>query len=252
MKKILQRIFLVYIMTVFVLVMLILFPFMLIASLFGKIKGGNMVYTLCTLWGDICFMMGFAPIKVIYETPHNKKKPCIFVINHLSYLDAALLVTVIRQPARVLAKAEMKKIPLFGFIYGKAVIAVERDKLSDRAKSLRSVKSLLKKNISVVVFPEGTFNMTDKPLKEFYNGAFRVAIETQTPIKPVLFLDNFDRMPRNHFHAVNPGRIRVVYLDEIPVDGMTTADISSLKQTTFEIMSKKLRDYKASWIKNDE
>ncbi|MER3497972.1 MAG: 1-acyl-sn-glycerol-3-phosphate acyltransferase [Chitinophagaceae bacterium] len=249
MKKILQRIFLVYIMTVFVLVMMLLFPFMLIASLFGKIRGGNMIYALCTIWGDICFTMGFAPIKIIYEGPHDKKKTCIFVINHISYLDAALLVTVIRQPARVLAKAEIKKIPLFGFIYGKAVIAVERDKLSDRTKSLQAIKSLLKKNISVVVFPEGTFNMTSQPLKEFYNGAFRVAIETQTPIKPVLFLDNFDRMPRNHFNAVNPGRIRVVYLDEIPVDGLTSADISSLKNKVFEIMSSKLKEYGASWTR---
>ncbi len=39
-----------------------------------------------------------------------------------------------------------------------------------------------------MVFPEGTFNMTTEPLKEFYDGAFRVAIETQTPVKPVLFL----------------------------------------------------------------
>ena len=50
-----------------------------------------------------------------------------------------------------------------------------------------------------MVFPEGTFNMTTQPLKEFYDGAFRVAIETQTPVKPVLFLDAYSRM---HYESI--------------------------------------------------
>ena len=99
-----------------------------------------------------------------------------------------------------------------------------------------------------MVFPEGTFNETGKPLKEFYDGAFRIAIEMQTPIKPVLFLDTYDRMHYKSMFSLTPGRCRIVYLDEIPVEGYTTADIAQLKQKVFYAMEAKLIQYKGSWI----
>jgi 1-acyl-sn-glycerol-3-phosphate acyltransferase len=74
---------------------------------------------------------------------------------------------------------ETGKLPLFGFIYRNAIVAVDRTNAVSRAQSIRVLKSILRKGISVLFFPEGTYNETDQPLKEFYNGAFRVAIETQ-------------------------------------------------------------------------
>jgi len=100
-----------------------------------------------------------------------------------------------------------------------------------------------------MVFPEGTFNMTDKPLKEFFDGAFRVAIETQIPIKPVLFLDNYDRMHYRSLFSLTPGKCRIIYLDEISVEGFTSANITALKEKVYSIMEQKLREYRASWIK---
>jgi 1-acyl-sn-glycerol-3-phosphate acyltransferase len=111
------------------------------------------------------------------------------------------------------------------------------------------MKSVLMKGISIIVFPEGTFNMTSKPLKEFYDGAFRVAIETQMPIKPILFLDAYNRMNYRSVFSLNPGKNRVIYLEEIPVDGLTQKDVAMLKQKAFEVMDNKLREYNASWIK---
>jgi len=114
------------------------------------------------------------------------------------------------------------------------------------------LKSIISKGISVLVFPEGTFNMTHQPLKEFYDGAFRVAIETQTPVKPVLFLDAYDRLHYNSVFSFNPGRCRIVYLEEIGVKGMTTADIAVLKVKAYKMMEKKLLEYKAGWISTAE
>jgi 1-acyl-sn-glycerol-3-phosphate acyltransferase len=104
----------------------------------------------------------------------------------------------------------------------------------------------------VMVFPEGTFNMTNKPLKEFYDGAFRVAIETQTPVKPVLFLDTYSRMHYRDILSLTPGRCRIVYLNEIPVEGLTIADLTKLKEKVYEIMENKLKEYKVTWIKSDQ
>jgi 1-acyl-sn-glycerol-3-phosphate acyltransferase len=200
-------------------------------------------------WADLWFFMIGIFHRNIYEAPHDKREQYVFIANHISYLDGPVLVKTIRQPIRALGKVEMKKVPLFGFIYSYAVIKVDRSNSENRAKSIRNLKSILNKGISVIVFPEGTFNMTGKPLKDFYDGAFRIAIETQTPIKPVLFLNAYDRMNYRSIFFLNPGKSRSVFLDEIPVDGLTTADIVSLKEKVYNIMSEKLKDYKAGWIK---
>jgi 1-acyl-sn-glycerol-3-phosphate acyltransferase len=150
---------------------------------------------------------------------------------------------------RVLGKAEMAKVPLFGFIYKNAAVLVERGDPEKRAKSLMQLKSVIKKGISIVIAPEGTFNLTHKPLKEFYDGAFKIAIETQTPIKPVLLLDTYDRMHYETIFSIKPGRSRSVYLEEIPVDGLTLDDVDFLREKVFKIMEEKLIAYKGSWIK---
>ena len=201
------------------------------------------------LWGDIWFPLIFIWHKKIYETPHDKKKPCIFLSNHISYLDSAIIVKAYRQPIRPLGKVEMSKVPVFGFIYRNAIVTVDRTSTSNKASSVRILKSLINKGISVLVFPEGTFNMGTTPLKEFYDGAFRVAIETQTPIKPVLFLDAYRRMPYESLFLMTPGISRIVYLAEIPVTGYTLKDVGKLKDEVYTIMEKKLIEYDAAWRK---
>lgn len=227
--------------------MLLIFPFAIIAGFLGRIKGGNMMMWLCRLWADIWFPVIFIFHKIIYEAPHDKKRSYIFVTNHISYLDAAILPKVFRQPFRPLARAEMSKLPIFGFIYRNAVVSVDRSSSENRTRSVFILKSLIKKGISVLVFPEGTFNMTTQPLKEFYDGAFRVAIETQTPIKPVLFLDAYRRMPFESIFLMTPGRSRILYLDEISVEGYTVEKLQQLKEEVYVIMEKKLIEYDAAW-----
>lgn len=247
--KILKGIFTIYALIIFVTVMLLIFPFVLIASFFGHIKGGNMVYRLCTLWADIWFFFSFIRVQRIYEAPKQKHEKCIYVANHISYLDTPMIVKAIRQPVRPLGKVEMTKVPVFGFIYKKAIVTVNREDSANRMESLRILKSLINKGISVFVFPEGTFNMTNQPLKDFYSGAFRIAIETQTPIKPLLFLDTHDRLDYKNVFSLNPGRSRVMYLPLVPTEGLTLKDYKVLEARVFKAMEEKLFQYKASWIK---
>lgn len=242
--KPLQWLYCIYAFATFILTLFLIFPFALLASLFGVIRGGNIIYRLCSIWGDVWFFLIGISHCNIYEAPHDRKKQYVFVANHGSYLDAPSLVKTIRQPIRALGKVEMKKIPLFGFIYAYAVVVVDRSSAANRAKSLRNLKSVLSKGISIVVFPEGTFNITSHPLKSFYDGAFRIAIETQTPIKPVLFVDALRRMHPRSVFTLNPGINRSVFLEEIPVAGLTMEDLPRLKQRVFEVMWKKLREYR--------
>jgi 1-acyl-sn-glycerol-3-phosphate acyltransferase len=170
------------------------------------------------------------------------------VSNHLSFLDAAIIVKTFRKPVRPLGKKEIAAIPVFGFIYRNAIVTVDRDSAADRMKSVRKLKAVLGKGISVLIFPEGTFNETGRPLKPFYDGAFRIAIETQTNVRPVLFLDAYSRMPYGKLFTLTPGISRSVFLPEIDVQGLTTDDIDALKQKVYTIMAEKLREYNAAWI----
>src|ERR1043166_2391793 len=130
--KPLQWLYSVYAFIIFVAIMLLIFPFVIIASFFGRIKGGNAIFRLCMLWADIWFPLIGVFIKRIYESPHDKTKQYIFVSNHISFLDAAVLVKAYRQPARPLGKVEMATVPIFGFIYRKAIVTVDRSSPANR------------------------------------------------------------------------------------------------------------------------
>lgn len=246
----LKSLFSIYGLLVFIACMLLLFPLIVVASFFGKVKGGNFIYKLCQLWADVAFTLWAIRHKNYFEAPHNVDKQFVFVFNHISYMDIPVLMKVIRkQHFRILGKQEMAKVPLFGFIYKNSVVMVDRLNRQKRAESIRQLKSVINKNISVVIAPEGTFNMTNKPLKEFFDGAFRVAIETQTPIKPILFLDTFDRMNYHSVFSLNPGKSRAVFLDEVSVEGLTLKDVRALKEKVYILMEERLLFYKSSWIK---
>src|SRR6185437_3020337 len=156
---------------------------------------------------------------------------------------------VTRDTFRILGKAEMARIPVFGFIYSRAVVMVDRSSIRDRSRSVRDLKMLVCDGLSVFIFPEGTFNETGMPLKTFYDGAFRIAIEMQTPIQPMLFPDTYDRMHYSTIFSLNPGSSRVIYLPTIEVAGMGPDDLEALKERVFRVMEEGLRSYGATWIK---
>lgn len=243
-----QILYCIYAFTIFVALMLVIFPFALIASFFGRIRGGNAVYRLCMLWGDCWLPLVGIIHKNIYESREPKDTQFIYVANHISYMDAPVIVKTLRRPIRPLGKYEMSKIPVFGYIYKNTIVTVDRSSAEARARSVRQLKAVLRKDISIFIFPEGTFNTTGKPLKEFYDGAFRIAIETQTPIRPVLFLDAYNRQHYGSVLSLNPGRSRSVFLEPVPVQGYTMQDVQLLKQEVFDRMERKLIEYKASWI----
>lgn len=249
-KVLFQALFSLYGLLVFVTCMLILFPLIVVASFFGKVKGGNIIYKLCHAWADMAFALWAIRHKNYFETPHDYNKQYVFVFNHISYMDIPVLMKAItKQHFRILGKHEMVKVPLFGFIYKNAVVLVDRLNRQKRAESIRQLKSVINRNISVAIAPEGTFNTTHMPLKDFFDGAFRVAIETQTPIKPILFLDTFDRMNYKTVLTLNPGKSRAIYLEEVSVEGLTLKDVKALKEKVYLLMEEKLQFYKASWIK---
>src|SRR6478735_5397355 len=156
--RFLKLVYSFYALITFVLCMLLVIPPVIIASFFGKVRGGNVIYRLCSYWAHVWFFIIGIRHRNIYEYSHDKNKQYIFVANHISYLDAPVIVKTLHQRVRALGKAEVSKVPLFGFIYRNAVVTVDRSSSAHRANSVRILKSVIKKGISIFIFPEGTFN----------------------------------------------------------------------------------------------
>ena len=250
--KPLQFLYVIYAFAVFVALMIPVFIWSLLVLPLGRIKGANLVYYACTVWADLWFFLVFIYHRNIYVEKPREGQSYIFVANHISYLDSAIIPKTFRHPIRPLGKVEMSKIPVFGFIYKNAIVTVDRSNPANRTRSVQTLKSILRKGISILVFPEGTFNMGHQPLKHFYDGAFRIAIETGTPVKPVLLLDAYSRLHYRSIFSLNPGKSRSLFLPEVPVVGLTLHDVASLKAKVFNVMEAALIEHKAEWIKMDK
>lgn len=223
-------------MITFLVLMLIALLFVLIAAVFGKDRGGDIVYVICRTWATIWYFLIGIQHRNIYLAPHDKSRQYIFVANHHSYQDIPSLLLTVKQKMRVLGKSELAKVPLFGFIYSMAAVLVDRQSAEKRAQSIIEMKKVISLGKSIFIFPEGTFNESDKPLKSFYDGAFRIAIETQTNIKPILFPDTVNRMHWSNIFKMTPGKNRGIYLEEVDVQGLTSQDIKALKEKVYTQM----------------
>lgn len=242
--KPLQWIYCIYALLLFIAIMFAVVPLIVIAVLFGRIDGGNFIYKVLQAWGYVWYFLVGIRHKNIFESEHDPTKQYIFVANHISYMDIPPVVMALSQPVRVLAKFEMSKVPVFGFIYKSATVMVRRNDADNRAQSIIEMKEFISHHISIFIFPEGTLNETGAPLKDFYDGAFRIAIETETPMKPMLFVDTVDRLHYSSLFTLTPGKCRVVFLEEVPVDGLTLLDVPALKQKVYNIMDAGMRRYR--------
>lgn len=253
MKRFFRLCFGVYGFSIFLLLMFLLLPLFIYAFLQKPVKAGNLIYKISRGWADAFFFLTAIKHWNIYEEVHDKSKEYIFVSNHISYLDIPMMMKVVRgQHMRILGKAEMNKIPIFGSIYKRGAVTVNRESEEARSNSIKSLIDFIQMKISVFICPEGTFNKTHNPLKSFYNGAFKIAIETQKPIRPILFLDTYDRLNYNSIFSLSPGKCRGIYLPLTSTEGLTLEDVPFLKQKIYDQMEAALIKYKASWIAENE
>ena len=251
-KKVFRFLFTIYGFLVFLVLMFVLLPLFIYSFLLPTIKGGNVLYAICRFWADAFFFLTGIRYTRISEEESDRNKEYVFVSNHISYLDIPMMMKAIRrQHVRILGKAEMPKIPIFGYIYKKGAVLVERESSKKRSESVKRLIFFIEKKISVFICPEGTFNTTHQPLKKFYDGAFRIAIETQRPIRPILFLDTYDRLNYNSIFSLNPGKCRAVFLHETNTTGLTVKDIPGLRNKIHKQMEEALKRYDASWIKQE-
>ncbi|WP_435352528.1 lysophospholipid acyltransferase family protein [Emticicia sp. SJ17W-69] len=225
----------------FLLIFLLLFPIVFIALQREEWK--PVAHYCNRIWGKTFFFLVGMPIKVTYEVELDNKKAYVFCANHFSYLDIAMMGVVIRNFFAFMGKSSAKNIPLFGYMFAKLHIQVDRADKNSRIKALtRSIKAL-KSGRSIMIFPEGGILSTGIPemAQPFKDGAFSMAIENQVPIVPISLLDNYKAMPDK---LISWHRLRVIIHKPIETIGKTKSDIDALKKQVYEIIQPTLNQYK--------
>lgn len=200
-------------------------------------------YFACArIWAKcIVYGMGFVP-KKISSAQLKKGESYMFVANHTSIIDIMLMLTVIDHPFVFVGKKELTKIPLFGYFYRRTCILVDRNSQRSKFKVFEEAQRRLNQGNSICIFPEGGVP-EDKNLELtiFKEGAFRLAIDHQIPIVPITFHDNKKRFSYTFFSG-SPGKMRAKVHKIIPTKGKTQEDKRAVRQETYDLILKELRN----------
>jgi len=221
--------------------MVLLFPFFILPFLLGERLGGIIAYAFIKVWAFVFSVLTQIRYRTVGRRKIDPRQTYIYVCNHNSYLDTPGMVLALPGQFRPLGKIEMKKAPIFGWFYPYLVVMVDRRSAESRRRSIVEMKHKLRRGISIFIFPEGKMNRTDQPLTEFYDGAFRIAIETQTPVLPMVMLNTRRLLPRGEW-TMRPGTVTTFFLDPIPTTGLTLENLPALKRQVYDVMLEKIEE----------
>ena len=186
--------------------------------------------------------MGFA-YKIDREETPDRSKSYMFVANHTSMVDIMLMLVSVKNPFVFVGKAELSKIPLFGFFYKRTCILVDRSSAKSRQAVFLRAQRRLKTGVSICILPEGGVPEEHIDLDTFKDGAFRLAINHQIPVVPITFADNKKRFSYTFFSG-GPGRMRVKMHKFISTEGLTIKETRELNDASREIIFNQLQAFK--------
>jgi 1-acyl-sn-glycerol-3-phosphate acyltransferase len=221
--------------------MLLLLPGIMIPFLLGK-RFSWIGFKFLALWSWVFSMLTFIRYEFIGRERLKKGKSYIYVSNHTSFLDIPGVMMLIPGEFRPIAKKELLKIPVFGLIVRGATVVVDRSNAQSRKRSMEKISEVLSHGIPTLIFAEGTQNRTKEILQPFKDGAFRIAVDTQVAIMPMVVIGAGQLMPPGTVN-LKPGKIKVVVGNEIDVTGLIGSDVAKLKQQTFDAMTEMIKKH---------
>jgi 1-acyl-sn-glycerol-3-phosphate acyltransferase len=231
----------IWVFLVFTSFMLLFLPGIIIPAFFGQ-HAVSVTYFFMKAWSWVFSMLTFIRYDMVGRENIVKGKSYIFVSSHTSFLDLPGIAMMIRGQFRPLAKKELLKIPVFGWITRATCVVVDRSSNESRKKSLDHLKEILTMGINILIFPEGTQNRSKEMLQPFKDGAFRIALDTQKSLLPMVVLGAGKLMPPGTIN-LRPGRIKIVVGKEITLTRSGDENTSRLKDRTREIMLKMIDEH---------
>jgi 1-acyl-sn-glycerol-3-phosphate acyltransferase len=197
----------------------------LLSSLFDS--GGVLQHKFARLWSRMIVGTIGTTITVEGLEKIDTSKAHVYVVNHLSALDIPVLYVSLPFQFRILAKRELFRYPFMGWHLrrsGQIPVVLDNPKASIR--SLQLAVAAVKKNMSLLVFPEGG-RSEDGQLQAFMGGAFFAAIKAQTDVVPMAIVGTYETLKMNTWH-IKPQPVRLLVGGPIATAGLTTRDTDAL------------------------
>ena len=228
--------FLLMFMLVFILFMPALFFFTAI------LKNEIIVAKLTCYWSKLTIYLSFIFPKVEWEEKLSKKEQYIFCPNHVSTLDIPFILAVIPVPLQYIGKAEIAKIPLFGYFYKNNSVIVDRENRRNAYSAFLKAGEKLKMGISMCIFPEGGIPKSDIYLKKFKNGPFRLALDKNIKIVPITMPDSKSMFPEQYFKG-RPGIVRIKIHKAIAPNSLVEKSIENFNLSVYNTIFEQLKNY---------
>jgi len=235
-KNIFGRVFAFWAMLWFLITMLLV---ILPTWLLGMIKEPKRTFLfiqLARMWMAVWLPLVGIRLIIKGKEKFMNDENYVVVCNHNSYMDAPVTSPGIPGGNKTISKIEMAKIPLFGLIYKRGSVLVDRKSEESRLKSYTYMKRVLDMGLHMCIYAEGTRNKTNLPLKEFKDGAFRLAIETKKAIIPAVIFNTKKVLPQHKMFYFWPSKIEMHFLDAVETKDLTIEDVKALKEKVFGLM----------------
>ena len=173
-------------------------------------------------------------VRISGKSEFKKDENYIVVCNHNSLMDVPLTSPGIPGTNKTIAKIEMSKIPLFGIIYKRGSVLLDRSSDASRKQSYTDMKKVLDLGMHMCIYPEGTRNKTDNPLKSFHDGAFRLSFDTGKSIIPCIIKGTRSMLPHDKKFYFWPGKASMHFLPVISPKGFEHPN--AMKEYVFKLM----------------
>ena len=172
---------------------------------------------------------------------HTIPNPCIYVANHSSYIDIISSYMIIPNYFVFMGKAELDKIPIFNLFFKHMNVPVNRKSKMDSHKAFIKIGEKIDQGKSVYIFPEGTISNEGK-LKHFKNGAFKLAIDKQVPIVPIVYKANWKLLQNGGFFKSfgRPGIVDAIIMPPVYCNGMNDENLVDLRDHIHRLFEEKL------------
>jgi 1-acyl-sn-glycerol-3-phosphate acyltransferase len=212
-KKIFWAVWRVWFYIIMLIPLLIMLPFLTASIL--TVSGYPYFFKMSRIWAKcVLFGMGFR-YKIEKTQKLDHEKSYMFVANHTSMTDIMLMLASVDNPFVFVGKQSLAKIPLFGFFYKRTSILVDRGSAKSRMEVFNEAQKRIDRGLSICIFPEGGVPHDQSIfLDTFKDGAFRLAVEHQLPIVPLVFPDNKKRFSYTYYSG-SPGLMRAKILPAI-------------------------------------
>ncbi len=237
-----RKIWAVYAIVLFLFLMLLTMPVMLLTMAFARGERAlrrNIWFLHHVFTPTFLTLIGIR-VRVTGREKLKRDQSYVIIGNHSSALDFVVNAEAFPGVFRFLAKQELHKIPVFGWVVKKMCLSVDRRSAMSRARSVVELKKQLAEGWSIFIYPEGGRNQTDEPLAPFYDGAFRIAIQTRAPIAIQTIVNIKEVAATTKAFDLRPGTIRIIWDDPIDTARLKADDILTLKEQVRAIMLKHL------------